>query len=70
MSLNAMPGTSCCVNWAVPVSGGPFALYVVADPEGIVDELDEGNNKYAEDIPELNIIFGDLVVESVEIWPV
>ena len=33
------------VNWAVPSSGGPFALYAVADPDGAVAEWSESNNE-------------------------
>jgi hypothetical protein len=33
------------VNWAVPSSGGPFALYTVADPDGAVVEWSESNNE-------------------------
>jgi hypothetical protein len=33
------------VNWAVPSSGGPFAFYAVADPDGAVAEWSESNNE-------------------------
>jgi hypothetical protein len=33
------------VNWAVPSSGGPFALYAVADPDEAVAEWSESNNE-------------------------
>jgi len=45
------------VDWAVPSSGGPFALYAVADPDGAVAEWDETNNEahiYAA-VPDLTV---------------
>lgn len=33
------------VDWVTPGSGGPFAIYAVADPNASVSELNEANNK-------------------------
>ena len=33
------------VNWNVPSSGGPFTLYAMADPHGLVSEWSKANNK-------------------------
>ena len=56
------------IEW-VPTAGEHRAYVFVDYPLSHVVESNERNNTYAEDIPELNIIYGDLAVESVELWP-
>ena len=59
---------SASVPW-VPTEG-EHRVYVFVDWSiGHVTESDEKNNKYAEDIPELNIIYGDLRVDRIDLWP-
>jgi hypothetical protein len=45
LTLTGGMTATVAVDWTVPSSGGPFALYAVADPDGSVEEWVEANNK-------------------------
>lgn len=51
-------------------SGGTHQVEVRADsPLSHVTELDETNNRFVGEIPALNIIYADLVVADLVLWP-
>ncbi len=52
--------TTLTVDWTVPASDGPFALYAVADPAGAVAEGDETNNRTS-----ALVAVPDLIVSAV-----
>jgi subtilase family serine protease len=59
LTLTGGMTTTLGVEWTVP-PGGPFSLYVIADPDGVVDERDEDNNK-----AHITAVVPDLVTRDV-----